>query len=555
MKWKSNVNPAFRNQFGEDIFNQKYRHDNALTWDELAETVVKDVCCGGFSLYDDDQKQLTQYIKDMKFIPAGRYLFYAGKKRKFFNNCFMLKALEDSREDWAELSKKTELCLSTGGGVGINFDIYRASGSMLHGTGGVASGPIAKIHMINEIGRCIIQGGSRRSALYASLGYKHNDVDKFIKSKNWYDMPAGTSGLTLGQLKEQDFNFPAPLDMTNISVNFDTDWLMNYWSTGEIGNVFKATCRQALSTGEPGFSFNFFEKETETLRNACTEVTSSDDSDVCNLGSINLSRISTIGELKDVVRLGTMFLLAGTLVAELPYDKVKEVRAKNRRLGLGIMGVHEWLLMRGYKYEMVEEFHRWLAVYRDESRKAANDFSVKWSINTPVACRAIAPTGTIGILAGTTTGIEPIYAVAYKRRYLKGNRWHHQFVIDAAAETLIQLYGLDPQDIETSLDLSTDVVRRIKLQANVQDYVDQAISSTINLPRWGSDENNEDRVAEFSSVLASHAHRLRGFTVYPSGARGGQPITKVDYKDAVAKEGIEEFVDICDIVGAGTCGV
>jgi ribonucleoside-diphosphate reductase alpha chain len=82
--------------------------------------------------------------------------------------------------------------------------------------------------------------------------------------------------------------------MTNISVNYDTEWLLNYWKTGNVGDTFMTNIRQALKTAEPGFSFNFFDKEEETLRNACTEVTSADDSDVCNLGSVNMGRISSL---------------------------------------------------------------------------------------------------------------------------------------------------------------------------------------------------------------------------------------------------------------------
>ena len=159
-------------------------------------------------------------------------------------------------------------------------------------------------------------------------------------------MPVGSTGKTLWDIKQEDFNFPAPLDMTNVSVNYDTDWLLNYYETGEVGSVFQENIKQAMKTAEPGFSFNFFDKENETLRNACTEVTSADDSDVCNLGSLNFGRIETITELKDVVRLATMFLICGTLKAQLPYDKVYLVRAKNRRLGLGFMGVHEWLIKK-----------------------------------------------------------------------------------------------------------------------------------------------------------------------------------------------------------------
>ena len=367
MNFKSNKNPMFRSKFSEDIFNHKYAHEGCDTWADLANTLVQDVCMG-FSdeplMSKDEQIQLTEYITDLKFIPGGRYLYYAGRSNKFFNNCYLLKAEEDTREDWANLSWKAESCLMTGGGIGVDYSVYRPSGSRLKSTGGIASGPIPKMLMVNEIGRRVMQGGSRRSAIYGSLNWQHQDAGNLLTAKNWHDMPVGDTGVTLGDIKEQDFNFPAPLDMTNVSLNYDTEWLTNYWETGSVGNTFRQNVKQALRTAEPGFSFNFFDKENETLRNACTEVTSADDSDVCNLGSLNLGRIEDIEELSNVCELATKFLICGTLRAQLPYDKVDKVREKNRRLGLGLMGVHEWLIKKGYKYEVTSERHRWLSFYR-----------------------------------------------------------------------------------------------------------------------------------------------------------------------------------------------
>lgn len=438
--------------------------------------------------------------------------------------------------------------------------VYRSRGSILHGTGGTASGAVSKMEMVNEIGRHVIQGGSRRSAIYASLNWAHGDADEFLKAKNWFNKKLPGTDKTYADAKMADFNFPCPLDGTNISLNYDTKWLLGYWSTDKVGETFKQNVRQALSTGEPGFSFNFFNKENETLRNACTEVTSEDDSDVCNLASLNLSRIGSLQEMVDATRLATMFLVCGGLVSHLPYLKVEEVRAKNRRIGLGLMGIHEWLIQRGYKYEVTEELTRWLRIYKSVSNDTANKFSDALSVVRPICRRAIAPTGTIGILAGTTTGIEALFAVAYKRRFLKGNKWHYKFVIDGTAQTAIDHYGLDPDTLDTALSLSTDPERRIRFQADVQDFVDMSISSTINLAPWGSDTNNEDKVDAFANTLARYCHRLRGFTVYPDGSRGGQPLTPVSYKDAKARlnetfeEGIEVH-DICDIQGrGGTCG-
>jgi ribonucleoside-diphosphate reductase alpha chain len=545
----------FRSALSQKIFNNKYRHEGCETWDKLSKVLVEDVCQEWMS--KEDKGQLIQFITDMKFIPGGRYLYYAGRPVKFFNNCYLLRAEEDSREDWANLSWKAESCLLTGGGIGVDYTRYRPGGSVIRRTGGLSSGPIPKMLMVNEIGRRVMQGGSRRSAIYASLLHSHQDVEQFLEVKNWHSTRIPGTDRTLADVKQLDFNWPADLDMTNISVNYDTSWLMEYLTTGNVGSVFTRNVEQALRTGEPGFSFNFFDKEDETLRNACTEVTSTDDSDVCNLGSVNLSRIRDVSEFASVVDLATRFLLCGTLRADLPYPKIREVREKNRRLGLGLMGIHEWLIQRDYRYEVVPELHQWLSVYRGASDHVSRQFADQLSISRPVANRSIAPTGTIGLIAGTTTGIEPVYAVAYKRRYItEGTKWKFQYAVDYTAQTLIDEYEINPDKIETAHLLAKDYERRIRFQADVQDYVDMAISSTINLPEW-SDRSDGVKPKEFAAVLAKYAPRLRGFTCYPDGSRGGQPLTPVPYREAVDKLGkeFEEHVEANDPCEGGVCGV
>ena len=553
----------FKTSFAKNIFHQKYSQGGSDTWDALAERLVEDVCGSRWGtqpvlMSDPERAELTEHIKNMRFLPGGRYLYYAGRPYKAYNNCYLLRAEEDTREEWSNVTWRAMSCLMTGGGIGIDYSKLRPAGKALSRTGGTASGPLPLMYAINEIGRNVMQGGSRRSAIYASLNWKHEDIPAFLSSKNWDEVTK--------QRKSEDFNAPAPLDMTNISVNYDTEALGGYTKFKGIvlenslheNPVFKKNVRQAMETGEPGFSFNFFEKENETLRNACTEVTSEDDSDVCNLGSINLGNIRSIDEFKSVVTLASKFLVCGTLRADLPYEKVYKVREKNRRLGLGLMGIHEWLLQRNSKYEVTKELHQWLKVYRDESERSANEHCDRFYISRPVAYRAIAPTGTIGILASTTTGIEPLFAVAYKRRYLTdGTKWKYEYVVDATADRLIKEYGLKPDEIDTAYKLAGDYERRIAFQADIQDYVDMSISSTINLPAWGTKGNNESRVESFTRTLASYAPRLRGFTCYPDGSRGGQPITECSYEDAVKNKGtVFEEHDVCDITGhGGSCGV
>jgi len=541
------IKSYFNNPFSETIFKVKYAQGPDDTWGALAKRVVNHVC-GDWGnrnalMSKDDRQQLTQYIKEFKFIPGGRYLWYAGRKNQYFNNCYLLRAEHDTREEWADLTQRAVSCLMTGGGIGIDYSILRPSGKPLSRTGGLSSGPIPLMQMINEVGRGVMQGGSRRSAIYASLNWQHEDIQDFLKAKNWTPQ--------IRNLKTEDFNFPAPLDMTNISVNYD-----DFWKFDPNNPVFLENCKQALKTGEPGFSFNFGNKQNETLRNACTEVTSEDDSDVCNLGSINISNIQCLEEFKSIVTLATKFLVCGTLRADLPYEKVYKVREKNRRLGLGLMGIHSWLLQRGEGYEVTPELHKWLKVYKDESERSANEHCNYLFISKPAAYRAIAPTGTIGILAGTTTGIEPLFATAYKRRYLTdGTKWKYEYVVDTTANILIQQYGLDPDKIETAYKLSHDYEKRIRFQADIQDYIDMSISSTINLPSWGSKGNSESDIGHFATVLSQYAPRLRGFTCYPDGSRGGQPLTEVDYYEALKHKGVTFEENIERACSGGVCGV
>lgn len=285
----------------------------------------------------------------------------------------------------------------------------------------------------------------------------------------------------------------------------------------------------------------------------CTEVTSSDHMDVCNLGSLNIAAFDSIREWEDAILVATRFLLAGTVVGDVPNDEVAEVRNRNRRLGLGIMGFYDWLVGRGHRYAPNAELARWLDAYSELSDWAADLGAYDLGISTPVAVRSIAPTGTIGILAEVTSGIEPLFATAYKRRYLKGETWHYQYVVDQGAKRLQEVHGVHPDKLETAYDLAYDPERRLAFQAFVQQYVDQAISSTLNLPN--PDEHAIDP-HEFGDMLYKYLPQLRGVTTYPDGARGGQPLTVVSYEEASQSEGLE-FEEFGAEQGckSGVCGL
>lgn len=531
-------------KFADDVMRMKYLHAGEEEWSDIAHRVVRTVMG---PVFPELVNEMVGYVKDRKFMPGGRYLYATGKPFHQTQNCLLLK-VEDSRESIAGLNERVTSGLMTGAGIGIVWSALREEGALVKGMGGVSTGPIAFMQMVNEIGRHIMQGGSRRAAIWAGLHWWHPDIFTFISIKDWSD--------DVKALKEKDFNFPATLDMTNISVILDTQFFEAFHDAehpmhDHAQKVYWLTVEKMLTTAEPGFSIDAYENEGENLRNACTEVTSHDDNDICNLGSINLAQVGSREEMARLTYVGTAFLLAGTLYSKVPYQDVAFTRMKNRRLGLGVMGFAEWLYVRGYRYEANEELGGWLEEYA-RSGEYADELADRLGISRPVKTRAIAPTGTIGILAETTTGIEPLFALAYKRRYLKGQVWHAQYVVDATAQRLIDK-GVDPETIETAYDLAIDPERRIAFQAWVQQYVDHGISSTLNLP---SVDKQPFTVQEFGDMLLRYLPRLRGVTCYPDGARGGQPLNVVPYAEAAGWEGVEfEEIGSAEACASGVCGV
>lgn len=535
---------VFSNQFSHSIFMQKYSKDGLETWSDTCKRVVETVCSQLLS--NKEKQKIYELMLERKFIPGGRYLYSSGRPFHQVNNCFLFRA-EDSRESWADTAGKATSALMTGGGIGIDYSALRPEGAIVSRTGGTSTGPIALLNMVNELGRYIMQGGQRRSAIWAGLNWKHDDISRFLHLKDYSE--------ELRAAKLKDLTFPLPMELTNISVIYNTEFFVAIENADhplhELSKkVWYENCLQAFSTAEPGMSFNF-RKDLESLRNACTEVVSEDDSDKCNLGTLWVNRFKDKKDLSEATKYSTLFLLCGGIYSDTPTDKIKQVGGKNNRIGLGLGGIHEWLMTRGHDYEVVPELHKWLSVYEQESDGMAFVGAKQLGVSVPKGVRAIAPTGTIGIIAETTTGIEPLFCKAYKRRYYKDGGWLHQYVVDGAVKRLLEK-GVALDNIRDSYDLTFK--QRVKFQADVQNYVDMSISSTCNVPSWGSATNNESTLEENSKTLLKYAKRLRGFTVYPDGARDGQPLTRVDLKEALANEGqvFEETESNCL---NGVCGL
>lgn len=535
---------VFGSKFAQDIYLQKYSLNGQEKWEDTAKRVVSSVC--GQLISKDDQEEIYTIIKERKFIPGGRYLYSSGRPWHQVNNCYLFRA-GDSREEWADLMQKVTATLMSGGGVGVDYSSLRPKGAKITRTGGVSTGPIAVMNMTNEVGRYIIQGGQRRSAIWAGLNWKHNDVIDFLSLKD--------HSKELKDLKEKDLMFPLPMELTNISVIYDTEFYIavedkNHPLHEHAKNIWFINCKKAFSTAEPGMSFNF-RKDAESLRNACTEVVTEDDSDKCNLGTLWANRFKDNKEFRKAVKYSTMFLLCGGIYSDTPTEKIKLVGDKNNRIGLGLGGIHEWLMAKGYEYECVPELHKLLSIYEQESDSTAFTEAKKLGVSVPKGVRAIAPTGTIGIIAETTTGIEPLFCKAYKRRYFNDNKWSYQYVVDGSVKKLLDR-GVKLEKIKDSFDLTFK--QRVKFQADVQNYVDMAISSTCNMPSWGSETNNESTLEQNASILLKYSKRLRGFTCYPDGCRTGQPLTRVDLEEALKNEGTVFEEKEAECVG-GICGI
>jgi len=543
--------------FSTNIMELRYswdKEDGKETWSDIVDRVVDNVFSvvtevkegTDISDWNDIKKELKSIIFERKFIPGGRFLAQSGRDYHQTNNCFLLRAT-DTREGWGELLNKVTVMLMSGGGIGIDYSELRPKNAPLKRSGGFSSGTIPLMKAVNEVGRGVMSGGKRRSAIWAGLRWSHEDVFDFIESKNWSD--------EVKKIKEKDFDFPAPLDMTNISVILDKDFFDAYEDKENPMNkhardVYWKVVERMVKDGEPGFSIDY-ENKNESLRNACTEIVSEDDSDVCCLGSINLPRINDIKELKKVTELATLFLLVGTEYSDIPFPKVLDIKRKNRRLGLGLMGMHEWLIRHNYSYEESDEFTEWLTAWKTASDSSAKKWAKKLGFNEPIKKRAIAPNGTISIAGGqTTSGIEPIFSIAYQRRYMTPEGWKKQYVVDFVAEKLHE-EGYDISNVEDAYSLSLNVEKRIKFQAYIQSFVDNAISSTINMPAYGELGNNDYK--KFGKILMKYLPQLRGITVYPNGSRGGQPLTPVEFDFAISKKGVvfEGNEDCAD----GICGL
>jgi len=202
--------------------------------------------------------QLESILRKELFSVGGRVWYGAGKSKPYMVNCGLF-SVDDSAEGWASLAHDVQLSLMKGMGCGVDYSAIRPYGSYIAGSGGTASGAISTMHIINEIARHIMQGNTRRAALLSQLHWKHGDMDTFIDVKNWNE--------EYTRLKTIDaIGYPAPLDLTNVSVRLDNDFLDAYYNGDSVAHtVWNTTTYNMFSTSEPGIRFN---ADNQILTNA-----------------------------------------------------------------------------------------------------------------------------------------------------------------------------------------------------------------------------------------------------------------------------------------------
>ncbi len=499
-------------------------------------------------------------MASLEFLPNSPTLMNAGRPRGQLAACFVVP-VEDSTEAIFDAIKWAALIQKTGGGTGFSFSHLRPAGDEVSSTGGVASGPVSFIEAFDAATDAIKQGGKRRGANMGILRVDHPDIRAFIAAK--------TTGNAL-----RNFNLSvAVTDEFMAAVDAGTDYPLRNPRTGEevarldARAVFDDIATAAWIGGDPGLVFIDrinAANPTPTLgpieaTNPCGEQPLL-AFESCVLGSINLAVMVRDGgvdweRLRQVVRDGVRFLDDVIDVSDYPLPQIEAITRANRKIGLGVMGLADLFARLGLRYDsdaaldlaeriasFVEDESVAMSCELAEQRGAFSGFSAsRWASGRPrrnATTTTVAPTGTISIIAGCSSGIEPLYALAFERRVLDGTvlvETHagfrqvaeaRGFWSEALAQALRErgsVQGLDevPADVQETYVTAHDIAPdwHVRMQAVWQRHCHAAVSKTVNLPR-------DATPADVARIYRT-AYELgcKGVTVYRDGSRGGQVLS------------------------------
>ncbi len=517
---------------------------------------------------DEDVKKTAQVffdlMTDLRFLPNSPTLMNAGRPLGQLSACFVLP-IEDSMEGIFETIKNAALIHKSGGGTGFSFSRLRPGGASVGSTGGVASGPVSFMRVFNMATEAVKQGGTRRGANMGILRVDHPDILEFIDCKK--DKTSNTNfNISIGLTE-------AFMESAAKKENYPLIDPHNKKTVGELnaGEVFDKIVDAAWRNGEPGIIFldrlnrdnpvpSYGEIEST---NPCGEQPLL-PYESCNLGSINLVKMLKCesDELKidwallsQTTKDAVHFLDNVIDINNYPLKLIDETTRATRKIGLGVMGFADMLLLMNISYNSAEALalgERIMGFITTEGRKASMElakvrgsfplFSESTYKDGPALRNAtittIAPTGTLSIIAGVSSGIEPVFAYAYIRNIMDGTEMIEASPILEERLKKDELYSVDvmqkiskegtvahiedlPEDLRNVFVCAHDVppLSHIQMQAAFQRHIDNAVSKTVNFPN----EATRDDVLEVYRLAYSEG--CKGVTIYRDGSRDSQVLS------------------------------
>jgi len=527
--------------------------------------------------------EFYRMMAKLEFLPNSPTMMNAGRRLGQLSACFVLP-IDDSMDSIFETVKNTALIHKSGGGTGFAFSRIRPKNSNVASTSGVASGPVSFMKVINAATEAVKQGGTRRGANMGILRIDHPDILEFIKCKD-----------DLKELTNFNISVAVTDDFMRAAKNRTSYSLIDPRSgrpcviddkpqTLDANEVFQAIIEHAHRTGEPGVVFldriNAAEKTTKVglveATNPCGEQPLL-PYESCNLGSVNLSKVVRAvvdssdaakmfrneidwDKLRELVQMSVHFLDNVIEQNKYPLHEIDQATKNNRRIGLGVMGWADLLIMLDIPYnsdEALELGERVMEFIQTEADKASGELAAKrgnfpnWEksvfsgkgLNPPRPRRnstvtTVAPTGTISIIAGCSSGIEPIFAVSYVRNVMDNTKlievnpifearakemgfYSERLMERIADKNSIAEFDEVPEDVKrvfvTAHDISPEW--HIKMQAVFQRHTENAVSKTINMPKSATVDDVR------TAYELAYGLGCKGVTIYRDGSRAFQVLS------------------------------
>lgn len=555
----------------ETIFQTKYAIHPNESWEEASNRLATHVAkAEPDNIRQGIVEEFNEEIVTNRFMPGGRIWYGSGRPRAQLLNCFVLPT-SDSREGWGKTLSDVIVVSGMGGGVGVNCSPIRPRNSPIRGTGGFATGAVSLMNMINGIGDELVSGGARRIALMLDLNITHPDMPEFVEAKLDKNK---LNNANVSVIIDKRMNADKFVDTVKAGKNFDLTWGGTHYGTQNAKALWEKIVTNAWSSGEPGvLNGDLANRESNisylkplVSTNPCGEIWL-EEYGCCDLGALVLPRfINAFGsvdwnQLRLTIRTAVRFLDNVLSVNEYPLPEIRDNCNNLRRIGLGIMGLHDLLISLGYKYssreakDFVDQLMNFIKI---EAYQASIDLAIEKGpfpayqeefIQSGFVQRAIptflqekiknhgirncalltiAPTGTTGMVANVSTGIEPIFSAAYYRRF---NRPNGDGTIERAKELVINPWwkklesqGKSTRVLEGAYDISP--FEHFEMQRICQRHIDNATSKTINLP-------NNYSVDSLGDLWLEYLPDLKGTTLYRAGSRGEEPLEVIPLDVAI----------------------